>query len=299
MCAVFRRDRQAFAPLATEHAPSVDVVWLPAESDWSVQAPCGECGGYRMLLQVPDPEAGDLAATRAAAFLARIHARGGCLGCEAESWRASPAPRRDREPQVWWDTQTAQWMVWTEVPGSEHGVSLPLGIRTFWAPQEVRAAARAITSGSRLPLRIATNADEVEDDAASTIFYDVGSGRWRLHAACPDCGGFQLPLTSFGRGAVEAACDEALACLELLAREGCPSCRSEQERNAERAEDGEPRIWFDTHVRDWLVWQPLEGAAGGVTLPLGIGRFDARRPLIYRAAAGLRFDSQLFQDEGH
>lgn len=297
MCAVFRRDRHALASVATAPARSLDVVWQPAENDWSVDAPCGDCGGYRMLLQVGDPEAGDLAATRAAAFLARIHARGGCLGCEAETWRASPAPRGG-DPQVWWDTRTGQWMVWTEVPGSPIGASLPLGIRTFWAPQEVRAAARALTSGSRLPLRIATNPDDV-DDGASTIFYDVGSGRWRLHAACPDCGGFQLPLTSFGRGAVEAACDEALACLELLAREGCPSCRTEQERAAVRGEDDEPRIWFDTRERDWLVWQPLPGASGGVTLPLGIGRFDARRPLIYRAAAALLFDSQLFQDEGH
>jgi hypothetical protein len=296
MCAVFRRDRQPTASVDT--VTDVGVTWLPAEGDWSVDAPCDECGGYRMLLQVGDPDGGELASTRAAAFLARIHARGGCLGCEARSWRESPAPRGD-DSQVWWDTETGQWMVWTPVPGSLQGASLPLGIKTFWAPQEVRAAARAMTSGSRLPLRIATSADAVDNgDGASTIFYDVGSGRWRLRAACHECGGFELPLTSFGRGAVEAACDEALACLELLAREGCPSCRTKQERSAQRGEDDEPRIWFDTITRDWLVWQPLTGADGGVTLPLGIGRFDARRPLVYRAAAALLFDSQLFLDEG-
>jgi hypothetical protein len=297
MCAVFRRDRPADRSIATAEAPSAGVTWLPDESDWSVYAHCATCGGYRMLLQVRDPDGGDLAATRAAAFLARIHSRGGCLGCEARTWREHPAPSAG-EPQVWWDTATSQWMVWTTLPGSDHGTSLPLGIRTFWAPQEVRAAARAVTSGSRLPLRIATSPDEVDRNAASTIFYDVASGRWRLHATCLECGGFELPLTSFGRGAVEAACDEALACLELIAREGCPSCRTRQERVAVRGEGDEPRIWFDTVTRDWLVWQPLEGAHGGVTLPLGIGRFDARRPLVYRAAASLLFDSQLFQDEG-
>jgi hypothetical protein len=296
MCAVFRRDRPAVR--SSFAAPAdIDVTWAPREGDWSVHAPCDECGGYRMLLQVGDATAGELATTRAAAFLARIHARGGCLGCEARNWRANPSPANG-EPQVWWDTDTGQWMVWTSVPGAEHGASLPLGIRTFWAPQEVRAAARALTSGSRLPLRIATSPDEIDDDGASTIFYDVGSGRWRLRAACLDCGGFELPLTSFGRGAVEAACDEALACLELLAREGCPCCRTLQERGASRGDEDEPRIWFDTHLRDWLVWQPLDGAEGGVTLPLGIGRFDARRPLVYRAAAALLFDSQLFLDEG-
>jgi hypothetical protein len=297
MCAVFRRDRPyATSSLAT--LGGVDVTWEPAENDWSVHAPCGDCGGYRMKLQVADPDAGELASTRASAFLARIHARGGCLGCEARNWRENPAPSGP-DTQVWWDTQTGQWMVWTAVPGFEHGASLPLGIRTFWAPQEVRAAARALTSGTRLPLRIATTPEAVaEDDGASTIFYDVGAGRWRLNAACPDCGGFELPLTSFGRGAVEAACDEGLACLELLAREGCPNCRTRHERAAVRGEDDEPRIWFDTQARDWLVWQPLMGADEGVTLPLGIGRFDARRPLVYRAAAALLFDSQLFLDEG-
>jgi hypothetical protein len=297
MCAVFRRDRPATPSVFTDQTPAAEVTWLPDEGDWSVQAPCDDCGGYRMLLQVRDAGAGELAATRAGAFLARIHARGGCLGCEARTWRQSPTPR-DGDPQVWWDTGTGQWMVWTSMPGTDHGASLPLGIRTFWAPQEVRAAARALTSGSRLPLRIAASPDEVEHAGASTIYYDSGSGRWRLAASCLECGGFELPLTSFGRGAVEAACDEALACLELIAREGCPSCRTRTERTAERGEDDEPRIWFDTRVRDWLVWQPLDGADGGVTLPLGIGRFDARRPLIYRAAAGLLFDSQLFLDEG-
>lgn len=297
MCAVFRRDRPATGSLATSEPATVEPGWLAEEGDWSVHAPCDSCGGYQMLLQVRDPADSELASTRAGAFLARIHSRGGCLGCEARSWRANPSPSGD-DTQVWWDTETGQWMVWTSVDGSRHGASLPLGIETFWAPQEVRAAARALTSGGRLPLRIATRPEDVEDGGAATIYYDTGSGRWRLHAACLDCGGFELPLTSFGRGAVEAACDEALASLELLAREGCPCCRTRLERAALRTEDDEPRIWFDTLSRDWLVWQPLEGSEGGVTMPLGIGRFDGRRPLVYRAAAALLFDSQLFLDEG-
>ena len=32
--------------------------------------------------------------------------------------------------------------------------------------------------------------------------------------------------------------------------------------------------------------------------PAVIGHLDARRPLVYRAAAALLFDSQLFLDEG-
>src|SRR4051794_37282422 len=128
MCAVFRRDRSSSRSAVADRR-GVDVEWLHGEGDWSVHAPCDDCGGYRMLLQVSDPEAGELAAPRAAAFLARIHARGGCLGCEARGWRERPAPV-GREPQVWWDTQTGQWMVWMQLPGGSEGASLPLGIKT-------------------------------------------------------------------------------------------------------------------------------------------------------------------------
>jgi hypothetical protein len=293
MCAVFRRDRGIAEPPSDPSVPAVH--WVEEERDWSVEAPCERCGGYRMLLQVRDPEHGRLAESRADAFLTRIHARGGCLGCEARTWRSGEGPKTG-EPHVWWDTDTGQWMAWAQLPGCDESLSLPLGIRTFWAPQEVRAAARAIWSGGRLPLRVASDPDSVDPDA-STIFYDVESGRWRLRTACFDCGGFELSLTSFGRGAVEAACDEAMSSLELVAREGCPHCRTSRERQSPRGEDAEPRIWFDTIMRDWLVWQPLEGFDEGATLPLGIGRFDARRAVIYRAAAGLLFDSQQFQDE--
>jgi len=291
MCAVFRRSH---GPQIAEQPPRAVVRWDGDDSDWVVHAPCEHCGGYRMPLQVRDPAHSELAQSRAGAFLSRIHARGGCLGCSARHWRSNPVP--SGEPHVWWDTDTGEWMAWVKLPGSEHGTSLPLGIRTFWAPQEVRAAARALWNGTQLPLRVATGPSEVEDDA-STIYYDVDSGRWRLRAACFDCGGFELALTSFGRGAVEAACDEALSCLELIAREGCPHCRTRREREAPRDCDDEPRIWFDTSARDWLMWQPIEGGQG-VTLPLGIPRFDTRRALVYRSAASLLFDSQLFLDEG-
>ena len=296
MCAVFRR---AGAPSASEPVEDgragPSLAWDAGRGDWAVVARCGECGGYRMFLQVRDEAHRDLAESRAAAFLSRIHERGGCLGCASRQWRESPVPAGG--PTVWWDTETSEWIAWLELPGSAHGVSLPLGIRTFWAPQEVRAAARALAGGSRMPLRVASEPTSIDDDAP-TIFYDVESGRWRLRVACFDCEGFELALTSFGRGAVEAACDEAIACLDLIAREGCPHCRTTRERCADRGETEEPRIWYDTVSRDWLMWQPLEGCEDGVTLPLGIPRFDARRALVYRSAASLLFDSQLFLDEG-
>ncbi len=63
-----------------------------------------------------------------------------------------------------------------------------------------------------------------------------------------------------------------------------------------RDDDQEPRIWFDTEIGDWMLWQALEGSDEGVTLPLGLGRYDARRASVYKAAASLLFDSQLFHD---
>ncbi len=294
MCAVFRKERPSLP--VEEARPSSLVRWVPEQGDWSVRAECEHCGGYRMMLQVRDPDGSHLAETRAGAFLTRVHARGGCLGCEANAWRTNRTPASGQS-HVWWDTATDQWMAYRHLPGFSEGTSFPLGITTFWAPQEVRAAARALWSSDRLPLRVASDPSAVEPDTAS-IHYDVESGRWQLAVPCFDCDGFRTRLTSFGRGAVEAACDEAMGMLDLIAREGCPTCRTERERATVRQDEDEPRIWFDTHARDWLVWQPLEGCNGGVTMPLGIGRFDARRAVVYRAAAGLLFDSELFLDEG-
>lgn len=292
MCAVFRRERHE-----GKDTGDLKVEYLHHRRDWTVDVPCDACGGYQMGLQVPDPTGLDAAHARARAFLTRVHERGGCLACEARAWRERGAPPAG-DFHVWWDTESSDWMAWRKLPDVDGGISVPLGIHSFWAPQEVRAAARALWSSDRIPLRVAQSREALAPEA-SGIYYDVDAGRWKLRVACFDCGGFEFGLTSFGRGAVEAACDEALGCLELIAREGCPHCRTHSERTGAQEGDDEPRIWFDTSARDWVLWQPIEGCDGGVTLPLGIGRFDARRALVYRAAASLLFDSQLFLDEGH
>ena len=116
MCAVFRRERTF--PEAPGGHSIPDVHWVEEERDWSVEAECERCGGYRMLLQVRDPEHERLAESRADAFLTRIHARGGCLGCEARHWRSGEGPTTG-EPHVWWDTDTGQWMAWARLPGSD------------------------------------------------------------------------------------------------------------------------------------------------------------------------------------
>src|SRR4051794_26485465 len=90
MCAVFRRDRHS-GPLVTPATPdSVEATWVSEEGDWSAQAPCVDCAGYKMLLEAPGPVGGDLAATSAGAFLARINALGVCMGSEVRNWRTIP-----------------------------------------------------------------------------------------------------------------------------------------------------------------------------------------------------------------
>jgi hypothetical protein len=129
MSPAWKRDRTATAPDSGAVSYSVE------ENDWVVKADCDECGGYELNLQVGDPTQPDLAQARANAFLTRVH-EAGCLGCHAQAWRNRPAPPSD-QPHVWWDTGSGEWMAWKPLDGSETGISLPLGIKTFWAPQEV------------------------------------------------------------------------------------------------------------------------------------------------------------------
>src|SRR5437868_5590526 len=105
MCAVFRRAGASSASEPVDEAcAGAALTWHAQRGDWSVEAPCDNCGGYRMFLQVRDEAHHELAETRAAAFLSRIHERGGCLGCASRKWRDSPVPTS--EPSVWWDTET-------------------------------------------------------------------------------------------------------------------------------------------------------------------------------------------------
>src|SRR2546430_6083347 len=99
MCAVFKRER-AFPDAHREGRATPGVHWVEEERDWSVEAACEHCGGYRMLLQVRDPEHGRLAEGRADAFLTRIHARGGGprLPAAPPPSRAGAPPRRPARP---------------------------------------------------------------------------------------------------------------------------------------------------------------------------------------------------------
>ena len=259
------------------------IFYAPDARDWFLEADCPRCHGYRLALRVPDPGKRVLAEVRASAFLEGVHSVT-CLGCQARARRRGEL-RPAGEHDVWWDPGAGEWMA--PVRGAA-GAAMPLGVRSYWARQEARAAARLLHEPTPLPLRVAAEPGDVEWDAC-TVFYEPSRGRWRLRVACFECGGFELRLAALGRGNVDAATVEALQCIHRVVEDGCPHCRSESERDGAGEAGGEPRLWYDTTAGEWVVWRPLGGAGNGVTLPLGISRYDADEGQLLRAASDLLF----------
>lgn len=268
----------------------------PECGDWVVEADCGLCGGYRVELRVPDPERWSLANARAEAFIRRVHSNR-CLGCHADLQRRRPRGA-EFDPYLWWDTETREWMGWLSMPQSpDGGITMPLGVRSVWALPEARAALALLQRDTPLPLRVATGRVDV-DPQVCALFHDPGSGRWKLWIACDDCGGTELKLSALGAGAVEVAADEAHACVERMASDGCPHCRSEREWASWVFRDEAPRLWYDTRTGEWVVWQAVEGTLDGVTLPLGLTRYDADMSLLFKLASdAVVGDSSRFEED--
>ena len=196
-----------------------------SEGDWFLRADCPTCSGYRLALRVPDPEKRLLAEVRASAFLEGVHAMTLPRLPGRRPAGAASLPPRTSSTSGGTPTRASGWAPCRTMADA----SMPLGVRSYWARQEARAAARAMRESGPLPLRVAAEPAEVDDDSC-TVFYDMSSGRWRLRVACFDCGGFELRLAALGRGNVETAAAEALRCLDRIGDEGCPHCRSEHER---------------------------------------------------------------------
>jgi hypothetical protein len=267
------------------------VFFAPDEDDWVLRADCPHCAGYQLALRVRDPDKRLLAEVRASAFLEGIHSAS-CLGCHAVARRngeLDPASELD----VWWDPSAGEWMA--PLNGAP-GAAMPLGVRSYWARQEARAAARALRDSGPLPLRVAAEPSELDRDSC-TVFYDTSSGRWHLRVGgCFDCEGFQLRLAALGRGNLETACAEALRCLDRVAEEGCPHCRSQREREGTWDTSDEPRLWYDTTQSEWVVWRPIGGPGNGITLPLEIARYDADEGQLLRAASDALFGGRHWLD---
>lgn len=260
-----------------------------------VRADCQECGGYSLDLKVPEPDRRSLAQARAEAFLRRVHSNR-CLGCHANAQRAVPRGA-EYDPYLWWDTQTSEWMAWVALPGSpDGGVAMPLGVRSVWALPEARAALTLIEQDLPLPIRIAESRRAVDPDVCS-LFHDSGRGRWIFWAACSDCGGCEIKLTPTQATAYERACEEACAVVDRMAADGCPHCRSEREWAAWVLRDESPRLWYDTRTGEWVVWQPVEGTLDGVTLPLGLTRYDVDLSVLFRAASDAVVGDWSFEEE--
>lgn len=263
--------------------------------DWVVEADCGLCGGYRVPLHVPDAGRFPLADARAQAFMRSVHANR-CLGCHALAQRRRPRGA-ELDTQLWWDTETGEWMAWVWLPDSPHGgVTLPLGLRSVWALPEARAALSLIQRDTPLPLRVARDRGNVDRDLC-TLFHDPVATRWMLWVACADCGGTELALSAVGRRALDVAVEEACACAERMASDGCPHCRSEREWARWVTGDDAPRLWYDTRAGEWVVWQSVEGTPDGVALPLGLTRYDADMSLLFRLASDAVVGDWEFEED--
>jgi hypothetical protein len=257
------------------HTP--DAIFLANDAeDWALWAACPACTGYVLPLHVTDRGRWMEAAIRAQTFLARVHHRG-CLGCESARRRAGDAS--DREPELWWDTETADWMVDAEV--EDDVVSLPLDVRDYWAINEAAAAAAALTSDGP-PVRVAP-AVAVVDRSVPTVVHDPDEGRWLLWMPCDDCRGVVLPLRHIGRFAAPAAAGQAQRMIELVAEEGCPGCHAEEMRVGPPA-GVTSEAWYDPTDDEWMLWQAMPGSPEGITLPLGVTGYDADRALLAEMA---------------
>jgi hypothetical protein len=253
------------------------------EGSWLFEAECDDCPGYVLDLRLSDPEGRPTAEARAEAYLRNVH-EPACPGCKSrERWKEGTAPRSGIE--VWWDAPSGEWFGAAPLHATGSAAWLPLGVRTYWARREAEASA-AMLLEQGVPLRVVAHRSEVDPDVFA-VLYDPEAGRWVLHAGCAACGGCELRLTPSGREAVERACAQARRCVERISRHGCPHCRSLRERASRREPDAPPTVWYDTFLGEWVAWQPMPG--GGVTLPLGVSRYDADERRLLRAAADFHF----------
>jgi hypothetical protein len=104
-------------------------------------------------------------------------------------------------------------------------------------------------------------------------------------------------LSVVERGALGPACSRALRSLGRIVEGGCPRCLSIDEKAAADPPLGsEPRLWYDTGAREWMLTRRLEGSDDALVLPLGVGHFDAEGQELLRAS--LHFlDDDLFREE--
>jgi hypothetical protein len=285
------------AEMAGEADAPTGILYERADASWHLWVQCGRCGGHRLPLDLHEPAARARAEARAEAYLDA--AEGACLGCEAREWRSRVTPPADGEARVWWDVREdgGEWMAWQPLPGSRGGVSIPLGLRSYWARRAAQVARRALEQVDALPLRIALDPVAVES-SVPTAFCAGRPAAWALWVPCFHCGGFELGLGVRGRGQVEAAGERARRCLARLASDGaCPRCVADRHRHR-RPPAGQVALWFDPEAGVWLLWQRLPGTTEGVVLPLEISDYGVSEGDLHRAAADLVFAADRLLEEG-
>jgi hypothetical protein len=120
---------------------------------------------------------------------------------------------------------------------------------------------------------------------AGRIVYVPRDAGWHVRLPCTACGGALVALPASehctSRGAVAAG----RRYVERAQADGCPNCRTLEERNG----IGAPglRVWFDTLAGEWMASLPVTGSDTRVMLPLGIGSYGADHVAVHQAATRL------------
>ena len=144
----------------------------------------------------------------------------------------------------------------------------------------------AVTSNTEAPIGKAVLAIGRCDQPA--LCYTTARRRWTLWWPCAACGGVMLPLNGHPR--IRPSGYEPAARL----RGRCPGCETSRRRRSARCA-GEPSVWYDTVLSDWVVQLP--SGPGHAVLPLEIHWFDASLVHVYRAASDLVCWGDAFERE--
>jgi hypothetical protein len=107
------------------------------------------------------------------------------------------------------------------------------------------------------------------------------------------CGGSMLPLRErpVDLDRANRVGGSHFAC---LGDRWCPGCETRR-RRLELA-GGEPAVWYDAWLGDWVVRVPCGAVCEAAVLPLEIRCFDASWVEVYRAASDLVYAYDAFED---
>ena len=120
-------------------------------------------------------------------------------------------------------------------------------------------------------------------DGVPDVIYQASGHRWWLWWPCAACGGTKLPLRD--RADFDGSSRVRGTHLAGSGDQPCPGCETRR-RRLELA-GGDPAVWYDAWLGDWVVRVPCGALCESALLPLEIRCFDASWAEVYRAASDI------------